>query len=378
MKILPALLCSFFLTKFVNGKDNSSDFAREILPILSDKCFACHGPDTKKKDLVRLDLEELAKKDLGGYHAIDSNDLKESELLFRIADEDDPMPPEDFGKSLSAKAKKLIADWVTSGAEYAQHWSFVAPSKGGVEPTGNPVDHFIARGLKRAGSGFAEEPNRATLARRASLILNGLPPEPEEVFELYGEDAKTAGTFAASCLNARRMAQRGVRNIQIFHRGWDSHGNLPSQHGSQCKDIDQACYALITDLKRLGMLDDTLVVWGGEFGRTNYCQGKLTRENYGRDHHPRAFTTWMAGGGVKPGITYGQSDQYGYNLTDRDGNVIKPNMDHWTEDTMHVHDLNATILHLLGIDHRKLTYRYQGRDFRLTDIHGHVVKDIIA
>jgi uncharacterized protein (DUF1501 family) len=175
------------------------------------------------------------------------------------------------------------------------------------------------------------------------------------------------------------MAQRGVRNIQIFHRGWDSHGNLPTQHGSQCKDIDQACYALITDLKRQGMLDDTLVVWGGEFGRTNYCQGALSRENYGRDHHPRAFTTWMAGGGVKPGITYGQSDEYGYNLTDRDGNIVRPSKDaHWTPDTMHIHDLNATILHLLGIDHRKLTYRYQGRDFRLTDIHGHVIKDIIA
>jgi uncharacterized protein (DUF1501 family) len=208
--------------------------------------------------------------------------------------------------------------------------------------------------------------------------LMDMKDEPEEIFELYGEDARTPGTFAASCLNARRMAQRGVRNIQIFHRGWDSHGGLPAQHGSQCKDIDQACYGLITDLKRQGMLDDTLVVWGGEFGRTNYCQGKLTRENYGRDHHPRAFTTWMAGGGVKPGITYGQSDEYGYNLTDRDGNVIRPNKDHWTPDTMHIHDLNATILHLLGIDHRKLTYRYQGRDFRLTDIHGHVIKDIIA
>mgnify|MGYP001582083534 FL=1 len=208
--------------------------------------------------------------------------------------------------------------------------------------------------------------------------LMDMKDEPEEVFELYGEDARTPGTFAASCLNARRMAQRGVRNIQIFHRGWDSHGGLPAQHGSQCKDIDQACYGLITDLKRQGMLDDTLVVWGGEFGRTNYCQGKLTRENYGRDHHPRAFTTWMAGGGIKPGITYGQSDEYGYNLTDRDGNIIRPKSDHWTQDTMHVHDLNATILHLLGIDHRKLTYRYQGRDFRLTDIHGHVVKDIIT
>jgi uncharacterized protein (DUF1501 family) len=209
--------------------------------------------------------------------------------------------------------------------------------------------------------------------------LMDMNDEPEEVFELYGEDARTPGTFAASCLNARRMAQRGVRNIQIFHRGWDSHNTLPTQHGSQCKDIDQACYGLITDLKRQGMLDDTLVVWGGEFGRTNYCQGPLTRENYGRDHHPRAFTTWMAGGGVKPGITYGQSDEYGYNLTDRDGNIIRPSKDaHWTPDTMHIHDLNATILHLLGIDHRKLTYRYQGRDFRLTDIHGHVIKDILA
>jgi len=209
--------------------------------------------------------------------------------------------------------------------------------------------------------------------------LMDIKDEPQEVFELYGEDARTPGTFAASCLNARRMAQRGVRNIQIFHRGWDSHNNLPTQHGSQCKDIDQACYGLITDLKRQGMLDDTLVVWGGEFGRTNYCQGALSRENYGRDHHPRAFTTWMAGGGIKPGITYGQSDEYGYNLTDRDGNIVRPSKDaHWTPDTMHIHDLNATILHLLGIDHRKLTYRYQGRDFRLTDIHGHVIKDIIA
>jgi len=209
--------------------------------------------------------------------------------------------------------------------------------------------------------------------------LMDMKDEPEEIFELYGEDARTPGTFAASCLNARRMAQRGVRNIQVFHRGWDSHNTLPTQHGSQCKDIDQACYGLITDLKRQGMLDDTLVVWGGEFGRTNYCQGALSRENYGRDHHPRAFTTWMAGGGIKAGITYGQSDEYGYNLTDRDGNIIRPSKDaHWTPDTMHIHDLNATILHLLGIDHRKLTYRYQGRDFRLTDIHGHVIKDILA
>ena len=208
--------------------------------------------------------------------------------------------------------------------------------------------------------------------------LMDLSHEPDSTFELYGEESRQAGTFAACCLNARRLAERGVRNIQIFHRGWDAHGGLPLEHENQCKDVDQGCAALITDLKQRGLLEDTLVIWGGEFGRTSYCQGKLTRENYGRDHHPRAFTTWMAGGGIKPGITYGQSDDYGYNLTDRDGNVIKPNKHHWTQDTMHVHDLNATILHLFGIDHRKLTYRYQGRDFRLTDIHGHVIKDIIA
>ena len=204
--------------------------------------------------------------------------------------------------------------------------------------------------------------------------------ENEETFKLYGEEAKEPGTFAACCLNARRLAERGVRNIQIFHRGWDAHGNLAGEHESQCMDIDQASAALIKDLKQRGMLEDTLVVWGGEFGRTAYCQGKLTKDNYGRDHHPRCFTVWMAGGGVKPGITYGQTDDFGYNIAHPDGTPMKPipNKDKWTPGTMHIHDLNATILHLLGIDHRKLTYRYQGRDFRLTDIHGHVVKDILS
>jgi uncharacterized protein (DUF1501 family) len=207
-----------------------------------------------------------------------------------------------------------------------------------------------------------------------------LSSEKESTFKLYGEEARQAGSFAACCLNARRLAERGVRNIQIFHRGWDAHGNLPKEHESQCKDIDQACAALITDLKERGMLEDTLVVWGGEFGRTAYCQGSLSEKNYGRDHHPRCFTTWMAGGGVKPGITYGRSDDYGYNIADADGNPIfpQPTKDHWTPGSVHIHDLNATILHLLGIDHRKLTYRYQGRDFRLTDIHGHVIKDLLA
>ena len=209
--------------------------------------------------------------------------------------------------------------------------------------------------------------------------LMDLSGEPDETFKLYGEEARKAGTFAACCLNARRLVERGVRNVQIFHRGWDAHNNLPKEHESQCKDIDQACAALITDLKRTGLLDDTLVVWGGEFGRTAYCQGKLTDANYGRDHHPRCFTTWMAGGGVKPGITYGRTDDYGYNIADADGVPLKPQPDKhkWTPGTMHIHDLNATILHLLGIDHKKLTYRYQGRDFRLTDVHGHVIKDLL-
>ena len=208
--------------------------------------------------------------------------------------------------------------------------------------------------------------------------LMDLTGESDATFELYGEEAKSAGSFAACCLNARRLAERGVRNIQIFHRGWDAHGSLPKEHESQCKDIDQASAALITDLKQRGMLDETLVVWGGEFGRTAYCQGKLTETNYGRDHHPRCFTSWMAGGGIKPGITYGRTDDYAYNIADADGNMIRPTKDKWTPGTMHIHDLNATILNQLGIDHRKLTYRYQGRDFRLTDVHGHVIKDLIA
>lgn len=187
--------------------------------------------------------------------------------------------------------------------------------------------------------------------------------ESPEVLGMYGPDVHKPGTFAANCLLARRLAERDVRFIQIFHRGWDQHANLPADHRRQCGDIDQACAGLIRDLKQRGMLEDTLVVWGGEFGRTVYCQGKLTQENYGRDHHPRCFTIWMAGGGVKPGIVYGETDDYSYNIVD------KP---------IHVHDLNATILHLLGIDHERLTYRFQGRDHRLTDVHGKVVRDLLV
>jgi uncharacterized protein (DUF1501 family) len=210
--------------------------------------------------------------------------------------------------------------------------------------------------------------------------LMDLSGESEATLQLYGEDARKPGTFAACCLNARRLVERDVRVIQIFHRGWDAHGNLPKEHESQCRDIDQGCAALITDLKCRGLLDDTLVVWGGEFGRTAYCQGKLTGDDYGRDHHPRCFTIWMAGGGVKAGITYGRTDDYGYNIAHDDGTPMspQPTMDSWTPGTMHIHDLNATILHLLGIDHKRLTYRYQGRDFRLTDVHGHVMHDLLA
>ncbi len=193
--------------------------------------------------------------------------------------------------------------------------------------------------------------------------LTDLSKEPARTFELYGEDARKPGTFAANCLLARRLAERGVRFIQLFHRGWDQHVKLPKQIVGQCRDTDQASAALIQDLKERGLLDDTLVVWGGEFGRTVYCQGKLTADDYGRDHHPRCFTVWLAGGGVKPGITHGATDDYCYNIT---------------SDPVHVHDLHATILHCLGIDHTKLTFKFQGRHFRLTDIAGNVAKPILV
>jgi uncharacterized protein (DUF1501 family) len=207
--------------------------------------------------------------------------------------------------------------------------------------------------------------------------LMDLGKEPAETFELYGKEAHEPGTFAANCLLARRMVQRGVRFIQIFHRGWDLHSDLPTDLPTQAKDIDQACAALIKDLKRTGLLEDTLVVWGGEFGRTVYCQGPLTHTNYGRDHHPRAFTMWMAGGGVKPGIVYGQTDDFGYNIVDKNGAIIDPREDVFTPGAVHIHDLQATILNQLGIDHTKLTFKYQGRDFRLTDVNGHVVRDLL-
>jgi hypothetical protein len=187
--------------------------------------------------------------------------------------------------------------------------------------------------------------------------------ETESTFQLYGETVKQPGTFAANCLLARRLAERGVRFIQLYHRGWDHHGNLPASIESLCRDVDQASAGLVLDLKQRGLLDDTLVIWGGEFGRTVYCQGGLTRENYGRDHHGRAFSLWMAGGGVKPGVRYGRTDDFSFNVV---------------ENPVHVHDLQATILHLLGVDHERMTFRFQGRQYRLTDVHGKVVHSVLA
>jgi len=193
--------------------------------------------------------------------------------------------------------------------------------------------------------------------------LMDLSKEPESTFELYGPDSRKPGTYAANCLLARRLAERGVRFIQLYHRGWDQHNDLPRDIALQCKGVDQPSAALVLDLKQRGMLDDTLVVWAGEFGRTVYCQGKLTGTNYGRDHHPRCFSMWMAGGGIQRGLTIGKTDDYSYNIL---------------EDAVHVHDLQATILHCLGIDHLRLTYKFQGRYFRLTDVAGNVVEKVLA
>ena len=193
--------------------------------------------------------------------------------------------------------------------------------------------------------------------------LMDLSKESESIFELYGPDARKPGSYAANCLLARRLAERGVRFIQLYKRGWDQHNDLPRDLALQCRSVDQPSAALILDLKQRGMLDDTLVVWGGEFGRTVYCQGRLTETNYGRDHHPRCFVMWLAGGGIKHGMTVGETDDYCYNIV---------------SDPVDVHDIQATILHCLGVDHTRLTYRFQGRDFRLTDVAGNVVKQVLA
>ncbi|MEN7548938.1 DUF1501 domain-containing protein [Rapidithrix thailandica] len=190
-----------------------------------------------------------------------------------------------------------------------------------------------------------------------------LSNEPDYIFDMYGPEARIPGTYAANCLLARRLAERDVKFIQLYHQGWDQHGNLPNDIQVMCKSTDQASAALVMDLKQRGLLEDTLVVWGGEFGRTNYSQGVLQKDNYGRDHHPRCFSMWMAGGGIKKGISYGETDEFGYNIV---------------KDPVHVHDFQATLLHLLGIEHEKLTFKHQGRRYRLTDVAGEVVKGILT
>lgn len=187
--------------------------------------------------------------------------------------------------------------------------------------------------------------------------------EPADIVKMYGPECLVPGTYAANCLLARKLSENGVRFVQLYHQGWDQHGNLPNEMAGQAKDVDQASAALVTDLKQRGLLDETLVIWGGEFGRTNYCQGHMAVDNYGRDHHPKAFSIWMAGGGVKPGIVYGETDDFGYNIV---------------KDPVHVHDFQATVLHQLGIDHEKMIYKHLGRRFRLTDVSGTVVKDLIT
>ncbi len=223
--------------------------------------------------------------------------------------------------------------------------------------------------LKSQDYGDPEIETRITQYEMAYRMQSSVPDlmdlskEPESTFELYGAEARKPGTYAANCLLARRLAERGVRFIQLYHRGWDQHGDLPRDLALQCKGTDQPSAALVKDLKQRGLLDDTLIVWGGEFGRTVYSQGKLTETNYGRDHHPRNFSMWLAGGGLKKGFVLGETDDFSYNTV---------------SDPVSVYDLQATMLHLLGIDHKRLTYRFQGRDFRLTDVHGELVEKILA
>ena len=192
--------------------------------------------------------------------------------------------------------------------------------------------------------------------------VTDLSKEPEDIVKMYGPDCLTPGTYAANCLLARKLSENGVRFVQLYHQGWDGHGNLPGEIRGQCLDTDKASAALITDLKQRGLLDETLVIWGGEFGRTNYCQGPLKKDNYGRDHHPRCFTIWMAGGGIKPGV-YGETDEFGYNIV---------------KNPVHVNDFHATVLNLMGLDHEKLIFKHLGRRYRLTDVAGKVINDIIA
>ncbi len=329
---------------------------------------------------------------------------------------DDRMPPVKSGKTLTTAQIKTPSRWIDQGATWGRHWSFVPPKRPAAPHTNsnwrrNPIDNFVLARMRGAGLSPSEEADRRTLVRRLSLDLTGLQPsryqgvwlrsgkepvpylndpevtdrirqyemayrmqssvpdlidlsdEPESTFEEYGPDSRRPGPYAANCILARRLAERGMRFVQLFHPDWDHHRKLTAWCPARCRDTDQPTAALITDLKRRGLLDDTLVIWGGEFGRSPVGQGNYKSPEAGRDHHPRCFTVFPAGGGVKSGFTYGSTDESSSNVAE------KP---------VHVHDLQATILHLLGMDHERLTYRYLGRDFRLTDVHGNVIPDILA
>ncbi len=248
---------------------------------------------------------------------------------------------------------------------------FLSNPPGVADPTRRRMLDDLARlnQMKLQETGDPEIQTRIAQYELAYRMQTSVPElldvskEPQPIFDLYGPDARKPGTYAYNCLLARRLVERGVRYVQLFHRGWDQHTHLPRQIVGQCQDTDQPSAALVKDLKQRGLLEDTLVVWGGEFGRTVYCQGKLTADDYGRDHHPRCFTIWLAGGGIKAGLTFGETDDYCYNIV---------------KDPVHVHDLHATILHCLGIDHTRLTFKFQGRHYRLTDVHGSVVKEVLA
>jgi hypothetical protein len=222
--------------------------------------------------------------------------------------------------------------------------------------------HYVAEGDPEIATRIAQY-ELAYRMQSSVPDLTDTSDEPQQIFDLYGPDSQKPGTYGANCLLARRMAERGVRFIQLFHRGWDQHNSLPQQIRGQCQDTDQPTAALVKDLRQRGLLDDTLLVWGGEFGRTVYCQGNLTATNYGRDHHPRCFTVWLAGAGINAGMSYGATDDHSYNVT---------------ENPVHVHDLNATILACLGVDHERLTFKFQGRQHRLTDVHGQAVQALLA
>ncbi len=193
--------------------------------------------------------------------------------------------------------------------------------------------------------------------------LTDLSKESDHIIKMYGPECLVPGTYAANCLLARKLSESGVRFVQLYHQGWDQHGNLVGEMPGQAKDTDRPSAALVMDLKQRGLLDETLVIWGGEFGRTNYCQGELSKDNYGRDHHPRCYCIWMAGGGIKPGVSYGETDEFGYNIV---------------KDPVHINDFHATVLHLMGLNHEKLVYKHLGRRYRLTDVAGEVVKGVLA